>query len=209
MPTTTPGRPIWQGVDFGGIAGLSKKAAYLDNKSLAKSGGKKKSLDRLLADAEKKRDRLQELKTGTEEDKEKAARIMWGDTLKEASGERVRDDPALIKKAMKRKAKKKAKSAKAWETRMDQLKEAKDQRQKIRSHNLQQRKVGGQIAANLSKKRIVTEDDKHEKGDKKEKRPRLGPYAGAGKERAGFEGRRTKFINEAKGGKGKDGKVAQ
>ena len=190
------------GVDFGGIAGLTKKATYLDNKSLAKSGGKKKSLDRLLADAEKKRDRLQELKAGTEEDKEKAMRIQWGDTLKEASGERVRDDPALIRKAMKRKAKKKAKSAKAWGSRVEQLKEAKDQRQKIRSHNLDQRKLGGTVAANLSKKRIVTEDDKDNEG-KKEKRPRLGPHAGAGgKSRAGFEGKRQAFINEAKPGKG-------
>ena len=191
------------GVDFGGIAGLSKKATYLDNKSLAKSGGKKKSLDRLLADAEKKRDRLQELKAGTEEDKEKAMRIQWGDTLKEASGERVRDDPALIRKAMKRKAKKKAKSAKAWEARTEQLKDAKDQKQKIRSHNLEKRKLGGTVAANLSKKRIVTEEDKDNEG-KKEKRPRLGPYAGAGgKSRAGFEGKRQAFINEAKPSKGK------
>ena len=191
------------GVDFGGIAGLSKKATYLDNKSLAKSGGKKKSLDRLLADAEKKRDRLQELKAGTEEDKEKAMRIQWGDTLKEASGERVRDDPALIRKAMKRKAKKKAKSAKAWEARTEQLKDAKDQKQKIRSHNLEKRKVGGTVAANLSKKRIVTEEDKDNEA-KKEKRPRLGPYAGAGgKSRAGFEGKRQAFINEAKPSKGK------
>ena len=188
------------GVDFGGIAGLSKKATYLDNKSLAKSGGKKKSLDRLLADAEKKRDRLQELKAGTEEDKEKAMRIQWGDTLKEATGERVRDDPALIRKAMKRKAKKKAKSAKAWEARTEQLKDAKDQKQKIRSHNLEKRKLGGTVAANLSKKRIATEEDKDTEG-KKEKRPRLGPYAGAGaggKSRAGFEGKRQAFINEAK-----------
>ena len=191
------------GVDFGGIAGLSKKATYLDNKSLAKSGGKKKSLDRLLADAEKKRDRLQELKAGTEEDKEKAMRIQWGDTLKEASGERVRDDPALIRKAMKRKAKKKAKSAKAWEARTEELKDAKDQKQKIRSHNLEKRKLGGTVAANLSKKRIVTEEDKDNEG-KKEKRPRLGPYAGAGgKSRAGFEGKRQAFINEAKPSKGK------
>lgn len=191
------------GVDFGGIAGLSKKATYLDNKSLAKSGGKKKSLDRLLADAEKKRDRLQELKAGTEEDKEKAMRIQWGDTLKEASGERVRDDPALIRKAMKRKAKKKAKSAKAWEARTEQLKDAKDQKQKIRSHNLEKRKLGGTVAANLSKKRIATEEDKDNEG-KKEKRPRLGPYAGAGgKSRAGFEGKRQAFINEAKPSKGK------
>ena len=188
------------GVDFGGIAGLSKKATYLDNKSLAKSGGKKKSLDRLLADAEKKRDRLQELKAGTEEDKEKAMRIQWGDTLKEATGERVRDDPALIRKAMKRKAKKKAKSAKAWEARTEQLMDAKDQKQKIRSHNLEKRKLGGTVAANLSKKRIAAEEDK-DTGGKKEKRPRLGPYAGTGtggKSRAGFEGKRQAFINEAK-----------
>ena len=101
---------------------------------------------------------------------------------------------------MKRKAKKKAKSAKAWEARTEQLKDAKDQKQKIRSHNLEKRKLGGTVAANLSKKRIATEEDKDTEG-KKEKRPRLGPYAGAGaggKSRAGFEGKRQAFINEAK-----------
>lgn len=185
------------GIDFGGIAGLSKKAHYLDNKSLVNAGGKKKSLDRLLKEAEKKRQRLKELKSGVAEDKEKAAKIVWGDAIKEASGERVRDDPALIKKALKRKSKKKAKSAEAWKSRMEQAKVKMDERQNIRSHNLDKRKIGGATGANLSKKRIEIEDQVNiDSSDKKKKRGRLGPHSGKG--RAGFEGKKHDFINKGK-----------
>eukprot|EP00566_Odontella_aurita_P017974 CAMPEP_0113590980 /NCGR_PEP_ID=MMETSP0015_2-20120614/36991_1 /TAXON_ID=2838 /ORGANISM="Odontella" /LENGTH=329 /DNA_ID=CAMNT_0000497263 /DNA_START=321 /DNA_END=1306 /DNA_ORIENTATION=+ /assembly_acc=CAM_ASM_000160 len=84
-----------EGVDFGSIAGLHQRPAYLDNKSLS-GAGKKKSLDRLLAEAEKKSERLKQLKASTdEEDKAKAKSIEWGDTLKEATGQRMRDDPSL------------------------------------------------------------------------------------------------------------------
>ena len=185
------------GVDFGGIAGLIRPGGHQDNRSLALKG-KKKSLDRLLAEAEKKRDRLRELRGGTEEDKEKLRRIQWGDTLREATGERVRDDPALIKKAMRRKAKAKAKSARAWESRVDKVDEAKRERQKIRSHNLTQRVKGGTDGANLSRKRINDQEDKDKAEAKQTKRMRSGPYSGK-EGRAGFEGKKTGFINDAKG----------
>jgi DNA excision repair protein ERCC-4 len=73
------------GIDFGGIAGLKNDLVgnYSEaNKSL-KNKGKKKSLERLLAEAEAKKDRLRQLKeSGDAEDKEKAKKIIWGDTLK-------------------------------------------------------------------------------------------------------------------------------
>lgn len=73
------------GIDFGGIAGLSKKEYYKDNKSL-ENINKKKNLVQLLKQAEEKQKRLEELKASENEaDKEKAKRIQWGDTLKEAT----------------------------------------------------------------------------------------------------------------------------
>jgi hypothetical protein len=97
----------------------------------------------------------------------------------------------LIKKALKRKAAKKQKSAKAWQTRMEQTKQKMDERQKIRSHNLNKRKLGGSAAANLSKKRIVTETDTTTKKDAPgEKSRRLS--------RPGFEGRKQEFLNKKK-----------
>lgn len=75
------------GIDFGGIAGLKNNLSgnYTDaNKSL-KNKGKKKSLERLLEEAETKKERLRQLKESDDaEDKEKAKKIQWGDTLKAA-----------------------------------------------------------------------------------------------------------------------------
>lgn len=186
------------GINFGSIAGLNSTEYYKDNKSLAgEAKKKKKSLDRLLKEAEDKQKRLQELKSSdNQDDKEKAKRILWGDTLKEATGERIRDDPKQIKKAMKRKLTKKAKSAQAWKTRIDKTKDSMLERQQVRQHNIGQRKVGGAAGANLSKKRIVTQE---EEGEGK-KRRRMGPHAE--KSRAGFEGKKQGFINKEKGGGG-------
>eukprot|EP00560_Eucampia_antarctica_P008319 CAMPEP_0197824984 /NCGR_PEP_ID=MMETSP1437-20131217/2145_1 /TAXON_ID=49252 ORGANISM="Eucampia antarctica, Strain CCMP1452" /NCGR_SAMPLE_ID=MMETSP1437 /ASSEMBLY_ACC=CAM_ASM_001096 /LENGTH=450 /DNA_ID=CAMNT_0043424809 /DNA_START=204 /DNA_END=1556 /DNA_ORIENTATION=- len=186
------------GIDYGAIAGLKQVQSFKDNKSLANTNGKnRKSLDTLLALAQKKKDRLKELKAGTDEDKEKAKRIDWGDTLKAATGEKTNSDPSLLKKAIKRRAKQKTKSGEAWKVRIDSVKDKMDERQKIRSHNIDKRKLGGAIGANLSNKRIEeSEAEKEAAGDGK-KRARLGPHSTKG--RAGFEGKKQEFIN----GKGK------
>lgn len=112
----------------------------------------------------------------------------------------------LLKKAIKRKTKKKAKSQESWKSRMDQTQEKMDERQKIRSHNIKQRALGGAAGANLSKKRIKEdENNTTEDGSKdKKKRPRLGPYS---KSRAGFEGKKADFIN--KGSEGNNPKKSQ
>ena len=77
-------------IDFQSLAGLKPKLdGALNNKSLVgvTGGGqsKKRSLEKLLADAERKQARLRELKaSGNDEDKEKARNIEWGETLKVA-----------------------------------------------------------------------------------------------------------------------------
>ena len=77
------------GIDFGGIAGLKQDLSVSGNYSEAnkslKNKGKKKSLEKLLAAAEAKKERLRQLKESDDlEDKEKAKKIQWGDTLKAA-----------------------------------------------------------------------------------------------------------------------------
>jgi hypothetical protein len=182
-------------LDFGLLHGLNNKQSseqyQKQNKSL-RNLSKSKNLEKMLADAETKRQRVQDLKQSTDEqDKIKAANIQWGDVIKEASGERVKDDPTKLKKALKKKAAQKTKSAKAWKTRMDQTQQKMDDRQKIRSHNLKQRVEGGKVGANLSNKKLVQTEDKTAVEGKK---PRAGPRAGAG--RAGFEGRKQEFLNK-------------
>lgn len=176
-------------MDFGRLAGLNKPSLtnyQKTNKALANIG-KSKNLQKMLADAEAKRQRLEELKQSQkEEDKVKAANLEWGDAIKEAAGDRVKDDPTKLKKALKRQVAKKAKSTKAWKSRMEQTQQKLNDRQKIRQHNLTQRKQGGAAGANLSKKKIVTDDDK-----KKAAAVKRGG-------RAGFEGRKQEFLNDKK-----------
>jgi len=77
------------GIDFGAIAGLKDdlltKGKYVGvNKSL-KNMGKKKSLERLLEEAEAKKLRLRQLKESDDiEDKQEAKKMQWGDALKAA-----------------------------------------------------------------------------------------------------------------------------
>lgn len=176
-------------LDFGKLAGLNPSPKYFQNNKSLANLNKGKNLEKLLADAEQKKQRLEELKRGNEEEKERARNIQWGDTLKEASGERIKDDPAKLRKELKRKVAKKQKSTKAWKSRMEQTKEKMDDRQKIRQHNLGKRKLGGAAGANLSSKKIADDEDATEE---KKGRRRLS--------RAGFEGKKQEFLNQ-KGGK--------
>ena len=175
-------------VDFGRLAGLNPvgNGNYTEVNKALKNLSKTKNLEKMLADAESKKKRLEELKKSDKQtDKEKAANIEWGHALKEATGERVKDDPAKIKKALKRKAAKKLKSSKAWKTRIESTQTKMDERQKIRNHNLSKRKVGGSAGANLSSKRIEVEKE----GDDKKK-------GGRRLSRAGFEGKKQDFLNK-------------
>jgi hypothetical protein len=172
-------------LDFGRLAGLnssSKDNYQKANKSLANLS-KSKNLEKMLADAEAKKQKLEELKKGSEHDQAKFKTMQWSDTFKEADGQRVKDDPSKLKKALKRKVAKKQKSQKAWKSRVEQTANTKDERQKIRTHNLTARKEGGKVGASLSKKRIVEKEDE-----------------GRRLSRAGFEGRKQEFLN------GKNGK---
>lgn len=174
-------------MDFGRLTGLNASTPnYKNNKALANltSG---KNLEKILADAEEKRQKLEDLKrSDNQEDKEELAKMQWSDALKEASGERVKDDPTKIKNKLKKKAAKKAKSQKAWKSRMDQTQQSMDERQKIRSHNLDKRKQGGKAGSNLSHKKIEAE----EKVKSTRKSRKLA--------RAGFEGKKQGFLNSAK-----------
>lgn len=174
-------------IDFGRLTGLNPATpTYKNNKAIANlSSGK--NLEKILADAEDKRQKLEDLKRSeNQEDKDELAKLQWSDALKEASGERVKDDPTKIKNKLKRKAAKKAKSQKAWKSRMDQTQQKMDERQKIRSHNLDKRKEGGKAASNLSSKRI--EEESATKSTRESRRL----------SRPGFEGKKQGFLNGAK-----------
>jgi hypothetical protein len=170
-------------LDFGRLAGFDAESKnYLEtNKALGGLAKNNKNLQKMLTEAEEKKQKLDKLKDGTPEEKERASNILWKDALKEADGVRVRDDTGKIKKALKRKASGKAKSQKAWQSRMDQQHEQSKNRQNIREHNLKQRRKGGADGANLSKKRIVDKTAEEAKGGRRG--------------RPGFEGKKQDFLN--------------
>jgi hypothetical protein len=82
--TTIPTVPEdLSGIDFGTLTGLasSHSTSIKDNKSLINIG-KKKSLESLLTEAEKKKARLKELKQSEQaEDQQRATQMEWKETL--------------------------------------------------------------------------------------------------------------------------------
>lgn len=189
-------------VDHGRFAGLNnpiKTGNYSDVNKMLNNLSKTLNLEKMLVDAERKKQKLEELKkSDRKEDKKKAMNIEWGNIIKEATGNRVNDNPSKIKKAIKRKATKKQKSAKAWKTRLETTQQKMDERQKIRALNVNKRKLGGAGGANLSKNRIESESgsgssDPNNVIDKKTVSMKGG---GRRLSRAGFEGRKQDFLNK-------------
>jgi hypothetical protein len=126
-----------------------------------RTGKKKLSKQELLEKVEKDQEKV----LSKEEEKKKA----WKAALARAHGEKVLDDPKLLKKSIKKEAKLKDKKTKAWNERMEKVKEKQSQRQQKRKDNLQSR-----IDAKKSAKK-----------ERREKKLL----------RAGFEGRKKDFIS--------------
>ena len=121
---------------------------------------KRQSKEELLEHVEK-----ESQKSLTKDEEKQRA---WKAALARAHGEKVLDDPRLLKKSIKKDAKLKEKKTKAWNERMDKVKEKQNQRQQKRKGNLQQRI-----------------DAKRERKKEKREKKLL---------RAGFEGRKKGFI---------------
>ncbi|RSM12900.1 hypothetical protein CEP52_002205 [Fusarium oligoseptatum] len=151
-------------VAFGDGAKLSHDLSYVLNQGKKKGPSDAKTA---LIKVQNQKKRLQEL------DPEKRADIeekdAWLTARRRAEGEKIRDDEALLKRAVKRKEAAKKKSEKAWRERSDGVKLAQKERQRKREDNLRKRR-----------------DDKLlGKAGKKKKKPAVGTKK---KGRPGFEG---------------------
>lgn len=109
-------------------------------------GSKMKRLHGLLAAAEEKKQRLAELRQ-TEEGKERAKQDGWADAIRVAGGAELKDNPAALKKMIKRREKDKAKSTAKWDDRLSGQKKEQAKRQDKREENLNRRKKGGAALA--------------------------------------------------------------
>ncbi|KAL4723386.1 hypothetical protein ACLX1H_009882 [Fusarium chlamydosporum] len=152
-------------VAFGDGAQLSRDLGHVLTQGKKKGPSDPKTA---LIKVQNQKKRLQEL--DPEKQADIAEKDVWLTARRRAEGEKIRDDEALLKRAVKRKEVAKKKSEKAWRERSDGVKLAQKERQRKREENLRARR-----------------DDKllGKAGKKKKK----GGAAGAKKKgRPGFEG---------------------
>lgn len=116
---------------------------------------KKKNYKKLLEKAEDRKKKLQEMKmTDVDKVKEIVEKEAWRKALGKSEGLKQKDDPALLRRSLKRKEKQKTRHQKEWKERGEiqakQIKERQQQRQKNikeRSDNKKKKKMkkGGRI----------------------------------------------------------------
>lgn len=152
-------------VAFGDGAQLSHDLSYILNQGKKKGPSDPKTA---LIKVQNQKKRLEELEP--EKRADIAEKDVWLTARRRAQGERIHDDEALLKRAVKRKEVAKRKSEKAWSDRTDGVKMAQKERQRKREENLKARR-----------------DDKllHRSGKKKKKTGGAKPKK---KGRPGFEG---------------------
>lgn len=151
-------------VAFGDGAKLSHDLSYVLSQGKKKGPSDAKTA---LIKVQNQKKRLQELNPEKRADIEE--KDAWLTARRRAEGEKIRDDEALLKRAVKRKETAKKKSEKAWRERSDGVKLAQKERQRKREDNLRKRR-----------------DDKLlGKAGKKKKKPAVGAKK---KGRPGFEG---------------------
>lgn len=94
---------------------------------------KKRNLKRKLTRAE-----LKQKKLGL--DPEKAKSALWKKAIDKASGVKIKDDPKILKKVLKRKTNEKKRSQKKWAERLSHQEDVKNRREKKKNENIQKAK---------------------------------------------------------------------
>ncbi|XP_050297191.1 surfeit locus protein 6 homolog [Anthonomus grandis grandis] len=116
----------------------------IDFANLGKKKVKKQEKDpeKLLNKLKEQKSKLEQLEQSGEthkvlEIKEKTA---WKNALAKAEGQKVKDDPILLKKSVDKKEQKIRSSKKKWEARIQGVQKSKDEKQKKRKENIDKRK---------------------------------------------------------------------
>ena len=115
---------------------------------------KKKNMYQLLEIAEKKKEKINQMKS---EDISKAKQvekeISWDNALKKSEGIKIKDDPKLLKKSIKRKEKLKEKSRIKWAEREETVQRKKEEKQRLRKEHLKERREGKSKKLKKSKRK--------------------------------------------------------
>jgi len=97
----------------------------------------------LLKQAKKKKEKMSEMEAiDKEQAQEMTAKHVWKSALLKAEGVKLKDDPELLKKAMKRREQKKKSSQRKWEDRQKTLSKQIKDRQDKRAKNIAKKKEG-------------------------------------------------------------------
>lgn len=121
-------------------------------------GGRRKNYQSLIAKAEAKQKQLEDL---TKQDEEKGTvaqeKEKWTKAVRMAQGEKLKDDPSLLRKTMKRQEKKKQTQKKKWGERMKRENLRKNAEQKRRQQNIHERidKIKAKKARKRAKKKGI------------------------------------------------------
>ncbi|KOC65996.1 Surfeit locus protein 6 like protein [Habropoda laboriosa] len=102
----------------------------------------KKDPKRMLLEIKQRKEKLREMEESGEREKaqEFKEKNAWKSVLAKAGGDKVKDDPDLLKRTLKRKEQQKKKSAKKWETRLGNVQKGILERQKKRQDNIMAKK---------------------------------------------------------------------
>ncbi|XP_066253603.1 surfeit locus protein 6 homolog [Euwallacea similis] len=142
----TPGLPLGKTEGKVPVFNTENKLVFskIDFANLGKQKVKKqeKNPEKILKKLTEENNKLQQLKSTGEttkmiQIKEKTA---WKNALAKAEGQKIKDDPILLKKSMQKKKQKVRASKKKWEARISGVAKAKEEKQKKRKDNIDQRK---------------------------------------------------------------------
>jgi len=105
-------------------------------------GREERDPHKVLRKIEKQNEKLKELELKGETEKltEIREKIAWNNALSRCEGVKVKDNPTLLKKTIKKETKRKQKSKKNWAARMEGIKNRQEERQKKRTENIEARK---------------------------------------------------------------------
>ena len=141
------GRVVFSKFDF--TSSAHKEVQLAERKSMSN----KKDYKKLLAKAEAAQRKLEELKkTDEKRGEELAKKLMWQKAMDMARGTKIKDNPKLLKKTVKKIEKRKKKTSKEWEERKNMEREAMEKRQAKRKAHVEERKE--QIRSKKIKKRM-------------------------------------------------------
>ncbi|KAI5863844.1 SURF6-domain-containing protein [Durotheca rogersii] len=157
-------------VGFGDGTQLSHDLSHVLNRDKKKGPSDPKTALQKLENQKQRLQSMDEDKRKDVEDKE-----LWLTARRRAEGEKIRDDEAMLKKAVKRKESAKKKSEKAWAARKEGVAKSMKDRQTKREENIRKRRED-KLTGKAGKK----------KGDKKSSKGRAGfegSFIGGGKRR--------------------------